>query len=30
VRIEPRTGNQQTPGENRTRDWTLTVQRANH
>jgi hypothetical protein len=30
VRIEPRTENQQSPGENQTRDWTSTVQRANH
>ncbi len=30
VRIEPRTGNQESPGENRTWDWTSTVQRANH
>jgi hypothetical protein len=30
VRIKPSTGNQQSPGENRTRDWTLTVQSANH
>jgi hypothetical protein len=27
VRIEPRTGNQQSLGENQTRDWTSTVQR---
>ncbi len=29
VRIKPGTGHQQSPGENRTRDWTSTVQHAN-
>ncbi len=27
VRFDPRTGNQQSPGENRTRDWTSTEEK---